>query len=144
VQPSQIVSPSATQIKTRKKTDKPIVSTLMTQLQTTYKKHDIFVTTVLTQIQWSSHLHILNKTASPEEKLFYLTHTIKDKLSVRKLERQINSTIFERSLMTNQIVSSLPTQFPTGVFKDPYIFEFLDLPDGHSENAFLFSKEQIE
>jgi hypothetical protein len=31
-------------------------------------------------------------------------------------------------------VSSLPTQFPTGVFKDPYIFEFLDLPDGHSEN----------
>jgi len=61
-------------------------------------------------------------------------HSIKENLSVRELERQINSAVFERSLMANQIVSSLPTQFPTGVFKDPYIFEFLDLPDGHSEN----------
>jgi hypothetical protein len=35
--------------------------------------------------------------------------------------------------MANQIVSSLPTQFPAGIFKDPYIFEFLDLPEAHSE-----------
>lgn len=31
------------------------------------------------------------------------------------------------------IVSALPTQFPSELFKDPYIFEFLDLPEGHSE-----------
>jgi predicted nuclease of restriction endonuclease-like (RecB) superfamily len=131
---SQFVSPVATQINDRKITGNPIVSTPLTQIQTTDNKHDIFVTTLLTQIQWSSHLHILNKTAAPEEKLFYLMHSIKENLSVRELERQINSAVFERSLMANQIVSSLPTQFPTGVFKDPYIFEFLDLPDGHSEN----------
>ncbi|GAB1453251.1 hypothetical protein MASR2M47_33070 [Draconibacterium sp.] len=35
--------------------------------------------------------------------------------------------------MVNQVVSILPTQFPAGVFKDPYIFEFLDLPEIHSE-----------
>jgi len=131
---SQFVSPPATQINDRKITGNPIVSTPLTQIQTTYNKHDIFVTTLLTQIQWSSHLHILNKTAATEEKLFYLMHSTKENLSVRELERQINSSVFERSLMANQIVSSLPTQFPTGVFKDPYIFEFLDLPDVHSEN----------
>ncbi len=131
---SQFVSLVATQINDGKITSKPIVSTLMTQLQTTDNKHDIFVTTVLSQIQWSSHLHILNKTTAAQEKLFYLMHSIKEKLSVRELERQINSAAFERSLMAKEIVSSLPTQFPTGVFKDPYIFEFLDLPDGHSEN----------
>jgi predicted nuclease of restriction endonuclease-like (RecB) superfamily len=30
-------------------------------------------------------------------------------------------------------VSSLSTQFPSGIFKDPYIFEFLDLPETHLE-----------
>jgi predicted nuclease of restriction endonuclease-like (RecB) superfamily len=33
----------------------------------------------------------------------------------------------------SKIVSSLSTQFPSGIFKDPYIFEFLDLPETHSE-----------
>jgi len=33
-------------------------------------------------------------------------------------------------------VSSVLAQIPQGVFKDPYIFEFLDLPDVHSEKDF--------
>lgn len=110
-----------------------IVTASLTQSQVSDNKHNKFVTTLLTQIQWSSHLHILNKTASNDEKLFYLIHSIKDNLTVRELERQLNSATFERSLMANQIVSTLPIQFPTGVFKDPYIFEFLDLPENHSE-----------
>lgn len=130
---SKIVSPLATQIIEAENINKQIVSTVLTQLNKSDNKHNTFVTTVLTQIQWSSHLHILNKTTSPEEKLFYLVHSVKENLSVRELERQINSAVFERSLMANQIVSSLPTQFPTGVFKDPYVFEFLDLPELHSE-----------
>jgi predicted nuclease of restriction endonuclease-like (RecB) superfamily len=130
---SQFVSPVATQILEGKNINKQIVTTVLSQLQTTDNKHNTFVSTLLSQIQWSSHLHILNKTASPEEKLFYLIHSVKENLSVRELERQINSAIFERSMMANQIVSSLPTQFPTGVFKDPYIFEFLDLPESHTE-----------
>lgn len=35
--------------------------------------------------------------------------------------------------MASQIMPTLPTHLPTGVFKDPYIFEFLDLPEVHSE-----------
>lgn len=130
---SQFVSPIATQIIEGKNINKQIVTTVLSQLQTTNNKHNTFVSTLLTQIQWSSHLHILNKTATPEEKLFYLIHSVKENLSVRELERQINSAGFERSLMADKIVSSLPTQFPTGVFKDPYVFEFLDLPESHSE-----------
>jgi hypothetical protein len=30
-------------------------------------------------------------------------------------------------------VSAVGTQLPENLFKDPYVFEFLDLPDGHSE-----------
>ena len=130
---SQFVSPLATQSKSTIGNDKLIVSPLATQLPTADNKHDIFVTTLLTQINWTNHLEILSGGKTPEENIFYLLLSFKEKLSKLELRRQINSAVFERSLMANQIVSSLPTQFPTGVFKDPYVFEFLDLPELHSE-----------
>ena len=52
---------------------------------------------------------------------------------MRDLRRQLASGYFERTMMSNTIVSTRLTQLPTHLFKDPYIFEFLDLPDGHSE-----------
>ena len=91
------------------------------------------VTTLLTQLQWSAHLHILSKTKSPDEKLFYLHLAIQDKLSVRELERQLNSAVYERSNLSNQSLQKSLPQLSQNFFKDPYIFEFLELPDGHSE-----------
>jgi predicted nuclease of restriction endonuclease-like (RecB) superfamily len=106
----------------------------MTQLQSTDIQYIEFVSSLMTQISWTHHLMLLSKTKTSEEKLFYLSQAIKENLSVRELERQLNSAVYERSLMANKIVSIALTQFPTGIFKDPYIFEFLDLPEGHSEN----------
>lgn len=59
---------------------------------------------------------------------------IKEKWSKTELRRQIQTASFERTMMGNQIVSTVHTQLPEGIFKDPYIFEFLDLPETHSEN----------
>lgn len=131
---SHIVSPRATQTKTGKKSDKKIMTTLLTQSQVADNKHDIFVSSLMTQISWTHHLMLLSKTKTSEEKLFYISQTIKEKLSVKELERQVNAAVYERSLMSNKIVSSALTQLPRDVFKDPYIFEFLDIPDGHSES----------
>jgi len=114
--------------------DNEIVSTLLTQFQDADDKSDRFVTTVLTQIPWSSHLHILNKTKTIEEKLFYIYNSIKEKLSVRELERQLNSATFERTMLGNKFSFAMTKQLPQGIFKDPYIFEFLALPEIHSEN----------
>ncbi|MFT4024086.1 MAG: PDDEXK nuclease domain-containing protein [Flavihumibacter sp.] len=58
---------------------------------------------------------------------------ITEKWSMRELRRQIQTATFERTMLANQIVSTVWTQLPENFFKDPYIFEFLDLPDGHSE-----------
>lgn len=110
-----------------------IVSTVVTQLQITENEAHKFVSTLLTQIQWSAHLHILSKTKTDEEKLFYMQYTVKEKLSVRELERQLNTAVYERIKLGNNIVSKVRTQLPAGLFKDPYIFEFLDIPDTHSE-----------
>jgi predicted nuclease of restriction endonuclease-like (RecB) superfamily len=113
-----------------------IVSTALTQIQQSDNQVDEFVSTVLTQIQWSSHLHILNKTKTIEEKTFYILQAISQRLTVRELERQLNTSTFERTLLSDKIVSSVSTKLPQNIFKDPYIFEFLTLPDGHSEKDF--------
>ncbi len=105
----------------------------MKQFYETYKDSE-FVTTLLTQIPWTHHLLILSKTKSIEEKEFYIRLTINDKLSKRELERQLNTAVFERSLLANKIVSPLVTQLrPENIFKDTYVFEFLDLPKNYSE-----------
>ncbi len=105
----------------------------MKQFYETYKDSE-FVTTLLTQIPWSAHLHILNKTKTIEEKEFYLRLAIKEKLSVRELERQLNTAVYERSMLANKIVSPLASKLNNeNIFKDTYVFEFLDLPKNYSE-----------
>ncbi len=105
----------------------------MKQFYETYKDVE-FVSTLLTQIPWSSHLLILSKIKSLEEKEFYLRLAIKEKLSVRELERQLNTAVYERSMLAGKIASSLPTHLnDEKFFKDTYVFEFLDLPKNYSE-----------
>ncbi len=110
-----------------------IVSALPTQLKNTDNQHNRFVSAVLTQIGWMNHLQIISKTKTAEEKLYYLLTTIKEKYSTLELERALNSAQFERIMLSDKIVSAVQTQIPQGIFKDPYIFEFLDLPEVHSE-----------
>lgn len=114
--------------------DKQIVSAVLTQFLYTDNEVNKFVSTLLTQIPWSSHLHILAKTKSIEEKFFYIHSSIKDKLSVRELERQLNSATFERTMLGNNFNKAITAKLPEGIFKDPYVFEFLALPEIHSEN----------
>ena len=91
---------------------------------------------LLREISWTNNLIILSRCKNPEEKEFYLTLTIKERYSSRELERQINSGIFERTLLADRKRMSLPENFPrpvSGVFRDSYIFEFLDIPHNFSE-----------
>jgi predicted nuclease of restriction endonuclease-like (RecB) superfamily len=130
---NQFVSSVITLLKGYENQESAKVSTVLTQLQTADDLGSKFVSTVLSQIQWSSHLHILNKTKTAEEKIFYILHAINQRLSVRELERQLNTATFERTILSNKLMSAVPAPLPENLFKDPYIFEFLDLPDGHSE-----------
>ncbi len=99
---------------------------------------DEFVPTVLSQIPWSSHLHIISKTKSKEERLFYINLAKYEKLSVRELERQIDSCYYERTLLSKEKVPTVLSQFKKGqyIFKDLYLFEFLNLPKIYTEKDF--------
>jgi predicted nuclease of restriction endonuclease-like (RecB) superfamily len=53
--------------------------------------------------------------------------------------------VYERTAFANKNLTATLPQLPQNLFKDPYIFEFLDLPEGHSEKdlekALLGSKK---
>ncbi|MFN4233237.1 MAG: YhcG family protein [Bacteroidia bacterium] len=129
----EFVSTLATHLQKPENELSKLMSPQVTQLQVADNQISKFVTPLVTQISWTHHLLILSKTKTVEEKIFYFIQCITQKLSKRELERQLNTATFERTMLSNKVVSSLTTQIPKGLFKDPYIFEFLELPDGHSE-----------
>jgi predicted nuclease of restriction endonuclease-like (RecB) superfamily len=98
-------------------------------------QHSEIVSPLVTQIGWTHHLLILSKTKTPEEREFYIRLTIKEKYSKRELERQLDAAVFERTMLSksNQPLLAKHNQTTQSVFKDSYVFEFLGLPEDHSE-----------
>ncbi len=94
------------------------------------------LSTLLRELPWSSNLQILAKSKRPEEREFYLRLAAQQGWSVRELARQIDSALFERAVLNPPKVSTALRQLhpgAEGVFRDAYLVEFLDLPDGHEE-----------
>ncbi|WP_293307318.1 PDDEXK nuclease domain-containing protein [Pedobacter sp. UBA5917] len=129
--------------------DDEIVSSVVTQLDCIDNQNDVkvsppvtqlgnnsfeFCKRILSKINWAHHLLILSKTKGIEEKFYYLNLCLAERLSKRELERQLNSATFERTMLGNKFDSVITRQLPEGIFKDPYVFEFLALPEIHSEN----------
>ena len=107
----------------------------MRQFYETYRDHPI-VSPLVTQLSWTNNLIILSRCKSFEKKEFYIRLSMKENYSKRALERQINAGVFERTMLANKKLSATMRAFPqdTGhVFRDSYVFEFLDLPREHLE-----------
>src|SRR5258708_7736167 len=107
---------------------------------------DIFVSTpesewvpgrISPSLSWT-HYRVLLKVDQQEARDFYEIEAVRNNWSARQLERQINSLLFFRLLksrdkkgllaLANEDQESLA---PIDVIKDPYVLEFLDLPESH-------------
>jgi len=91
---------------------------------------------LLRVLPWTHNLMILGQNKCPEEREFYLRLAVKAKWSSRELARQIKTAAFERTVLSDKKLAALPRLLPqdaTGVFKDSYLLDFLDLPQRHSE-----------
>ena len=92
---------------------------------------------VLTEISWSNHLHILSKTKTVEEKEYYLTLASQHYYSERDFSRLIDSGTYERTRLADKKLSAALTEFPIntkGIFKDSYVFEFLEIHEHSKEH----------
>jgi predicted nuclease of restriction endonuclease-like (RecB) superfamily len=100
-------------------------------------RHDKKVAALLRQLPWTQNLLILARSKRAEEREFYLRLAIREKWSSRELERQLDTALFERTVLAPAKVSAALTQLhPTAgsLFKDAYFFDFLELPEPHSES----------
>lgn len=108
----------------------------MKQFYESYKDYPK-LSPLLREISWTHNLIILSRLKSIEEKEFYLKLCLKEKYSKRELERQISASHYEISIMGNTklspVVRVLQNEIKT-IFKDTYVFEFLNLSEPHSEN----------
>ncbi len=107
----------------------------MRQFFETYR-NSAKVAALLRQLPWTHHLMILGRCKSPEEREFYLRMAIRERWPSRQLDRQFNACLFERAVLNPPKVAAVLRQShpeAADVFKDAYMVEFLQLPDGHSE-----------
>jgi len=112
--------------------DSIIVATVSPQMNESKVLH------ILTLINWPSHIQILTGCKTNEERLFYILLASKERLSVRELRRQIESSVYERTLLGEKKQSlKLKETYPSAkqLFKDRYMVDYLNLPEGHSEKT---------
>lgn len=108
----------------------------MKQFYETYKDFPK-LSTVLREISWSHNLAIFSRCKTTEEREFYLKLAKQENYSFRELDRQISASIFERTMIGKIKLSTIlreNTHNITNSFKDSYVFDFLNLPESHSEN----------
>lgn len=93
-----------------------------------------------------SHYLFLMRIENPEERKFYEIESSQNNWSLRELKRQFDSALYERLSLSKdkEKVKSLAVQGqiienPCDIVKDPYVLEFLGLP----EKAY-YSESELE
>lgn len=89
-------------------------------------------------LSWSHYCELLI-ISDTQKRSFYEKEAINSKWSVRELKRQIDTSLFERLLLSEgkankKLVLQLAKQGvdirkPQDVIRDPYVFEFLGVPE---------------
>jgi predicted nuclease of restriction endonuclease-like (RecB) superfamily len=91
------------------------------------------VNALRSQFNWT-HYRTLIRIDNQDKREFYIAETEKNNWTARQLERQINSQLFERLLLSNDVQAVLAVaraeKLPTDakeIIKDPMVLEFLGL-----------------
>jgi predicted nuclease of restriction endonuclease-like (RecB) superfamily len=108
----------------------------MKQFYETYKDSPK-LSPLVREISWTNNLLIFSRCKSIEEIEFYIKLVKQENYSKRELDRQISAGFFERTMIGNSKLSPAVRESNndlSNTFKDSYVFEFLNLPDPHSES----------
>lgn len=93
-------------------------------------------------LSWSHYIKLM-RIQNPDERSFYEIECVANNWSLKELQRQFDTALYERLALSRdkEGIKQLAEQGqilqkPLDFLKDPYILEFLDLPEQHhySEN----------
>ena len=89
--------------------------------------------TVSAKLNWS-HFILLISISDESTRKFYEKQSINENWSKRELERQLNSSLYERLVLSKNkgevlklSVKDKPTSTPSELIKDPYVLDFLKI-----------------
>lgn len=109
--------------------------------------------TLSDHLSWSHYCALL-VVSDLDARSFYEKECINSKWSVRELSRQIDSSLFERLLLSDSVNSKEKVlelaregqviQKPEDILRDPYVLEFLGLPDKKPLKESGLEKKLIE
>ena len=87
------------------------------------------------QLSWSHYLKLM-RIKNSDERSFYEIECAKNNWSLKELKRQCDSALYERLALSRDkegikqlVQQGQIIEKPTDMFKDPYVLEFLDLPE---------------
>lgn len=90
--------------------------------------------TLRSELSWS-HYRLLMRVKDENARTFYMEESVKAGWSVRQLQRQINTMFYHRILtskdkksVAEEIQTTVPKPEYEKIIKDPYVLEFLNLP----------------
>ena len=114
--------------------------------------------TVSGKLSWSHYCELLSIT-DENKRSFYEKESINSGWSVRELKRQIDSSLYERLLLSSGDVNKekvlslaqkgIEINQPADIIRDPYVFEFLGVPENKPilesdlENALVVQIEKF-
>jgi len=105
----------------------------MRQFYDTYQSNEKLAPLVR-EINWTHNLIIMSRAKTDEAKEFYLLLCSKNNYSKRDLERQLDSMIFERTMISNKKNKKfIEKNAGLSALRDSYVLEFLDVPETHKE-----------
>jgi len=105
----------------------------MKQFYETYKDNEK-LSPLVREISWTHNLIIMNRCDTNENREFYLLLTSKNRYSKRELERQIDTMLFETTMISNVKNKLFIDKNPNlASLRDSYTLEFLELPENHKE-----------
>ena len=97
------------------------------------------------KLSWSHYVK-LSRISNPDERKFYEIEAVKNNWSLRELERQFDSALYTRLSLSRDKKKVLELsqkgqiiEKPQDLIKDPYILEFIGLPEQSS-----YSESELE
>lgn len=111
------------------------------------------VQTASGQISWSHYCELL-AVSDKDARSFYEKECLNSRWSVRELRRQIDSALFQRLLLSDGTLNKQKVlelaregqiiEKPEDILKEPYVLEFVGLPDNKPMKESTLEKRLIE
>ena len=119
---------------------------LIRQFYLTYKNTKSMISQSLS---WTHYITLM-RIANPDERNFYEIECVNNTWSVRELNRQLDSGLYERLALSKDKNTILKlakqgqiVEKPKDIIKDPYILDFLNLPEHSHYNESDLEEELI-